>query len=327
MRLRRLAAVMVAAGVIVVGGASPASADPAGPTDYQSEVIAVVPPAPGVAVETIGGDAFLRLVVEPGLLVEVVGYRGEPYLRFLPSGTVERNENSPSTYLNEDRYGETELPPNATPEAVPDWRKVADGGAYAWHDHRTHWMNEDRPPGREPGDRILEGVVPLLVDGAEVDVAVASSWEPAPSRVPVVAGAAAGLLATVLFRRRVAAAIAVVAAAALGVGITASLSVPPETAPSPLLWVVPATALVLAAVAAFARPGERWPDYLALVAAAELVVWALVRWDWLWRAVLPTAAPFWLDRAATAAAGAAGLLAAAAAVHSLGSALRAPQGA
>jgi hypothetical protein len=324
--LRRLAVVMVAAGAALVLGAAPAWADAAGPTDYQSEVIAVDPPAPGVSLETIGGDSFLRLVAEPGLLVEVVGYRGEPYLRFLPSGVVERNENSPSTYLSEDRYGETDIPPTATPDAVPDWRRVATEGSYAWHDHRTHWMNQDRPPGRGPGDQILEGVVPLLVDGAEVDVTVASYWEPAPSVVPVVVGAGAGLLAAVLFRRRIAAAVAIVAAAALGVGITAYLSVPPETGPSPLLWAVPAAALLLAG-AALVRQGERWPRYLVLAAAASLVVWAVFRWEWLWRAVLPTAAPFWLDRAAVAAAGAAGLVAAAAVARSLAVSLRAPQGA
>jgi hypothetical protein len=44
-----------------------------------------------------------------GKPILVPGYDGEPYLRFT-ADAVYRNERSPATYLNEDRYGGVELP-------------------------------------------------------------------------------------------------------------------------------------------------------------------------------------------------------------------------
>ena len=45
-----------------------------------------------------------------GANVMVPGYEGEPYLRFLKSGRVEVNVNSPARYLNEERYGGVAIP-------------------------------------------------------------------------------------------------------------------------------------------------------------------------------------------------------------------------
>ena len=159
---------------------SPAFADPAGPTDYRSEIIAVEPPTPAIVVEIIGGDSFLQLEAEPGTEVLVVGYQGEPYLRFLPEGGVLENRNAPTTYTNESRYGGDEIPPNASASAEPDWQLLSDGHRWAWHDHRIHWMQRDRPLGASSGDQILEAVVPLVVDGTEVKVTVISTWQPMP---------------------------------------------------------------------------------------------------------------------------------------------------
>ena len=44
---------------------SPAAADPAGPTDYRSEIIEVDPPMAEIELTMIGGDAFIQLVAEP----------------------------------------------------------------------------------------------------------------------------------------------------------------------------------------------------------------------------------------------------------------------
>ena len=40
----------------------------------------------------------------------VEGYEGEPYVRIQPDGTVEINQDSPSFYLNQDRFGEAPVP-------------------------------------------------------------------------------------------------------------------------------------------------------------------------------------------------------------------------
>lgn len=292
-------------------GVPPALADPPGPTDYRTEVVSITPPTAEIEIRIIGGDSFIHLTAAPGARVEVIGYRGEPYLRFLPEGTVERNVVSPSTFLNEDRYGNVEPPPTASPDLEPVWEPVASNGSYAWHDHRSHWMNERPPPGAAAGDIILEAVVPLVVNGVEVDVAVVSTLLPAPSIWPAAGGLLAGIAAGTIALLRdgrwaplVTGLLAILAAAG---GVIAYLSVPSETGPSPVLWLVPTLALLAAGAARF---GPSMHRSTALVAGTVLlVVWAIVHREWIWRAILPTGAPFWYYRAVTAAAFSGGLLA------------------
>ncbi len=294
-----LAAALAALWILASPGV--AVADPPGPTDYLSEVTEIDPDLPGIAVEIIGGDSFVLLTVEPGIAVDVVGYSGEPYLRFLTDGTVEENRLAPSKYLNEDRYAAGVIPDEADADADPEWVVVATDGSYAWHDHRTHWMNPMPPPGRGPRDQVAEGVVPLFVDGVEVDVTVASFWQEPPSPLPTTAGLVVGLLAAALVlrerRMEVVTTIGIGAAAAF-VGGVAYLSVPPETSPPWSLWVFPFTAVVLAALAqgAGSRLTVTMRRTLLLIAALELVAWGIAHWGWLWAAVLPTSLPFWLDR-------------------------------
>ena len=105
--IARLLAVVAA---LLVAGASPAMADPAGPSDFRSEVTGIVPAADGVEAEVRGGDAFLEVRVDEGHEVLVEGYSGEPYLRFSADGTVERNRRSPATYVNDSRKGKGDGP-------------------------------------------------------------------------------------------------------------------------------------------------------------------------------------------------------------------------
>ncbi len=300
---RRWLAAVAAIGLVVLGGASPAAADPPGPTDYRSVVTSVEPSAPGVDVDIIGGDSFVQLTQTGDDPVVVVGYGGEPYLRFQPDGTVEENQVSPTHFLNRDRYGDITVPPEADADAEPEWEEVASSGTYAWHDHRTHWMNHARPPGRQPGDQILEAVVPLRVGDRDVDVTVASYWVPSPSPVPAVLGGLVGLAGAVwlLLRRRDLATVGVAAlvggVAALALGLWATLSVPAETGPSLLLWALPAIGLLAAAAALAARrlqPPVR--AGLVAVAAIELVWWSWSRHEGVVRAIIPTDAPLPLDR-------------------------------
>lgn len=312
--MRRALSVALGSFMIIFASAVPALADPPGPTDYQSSVVAIVPATPGVEATMIGGDAFLQVTVAPGIHAVVLGYRGEPYVQFLPDGTVERNLVSPSTYLNEDRYAATEIPPEASHEATPQWEVVATTGSWAWHDHRTHWMNAARPPGRVPGDQILELDVPIVVDGTDVRITVTSVWLDAPSPLAGIIGAVVGLgfvigLALWLGRPRGATtAVAVVAVIALGLGWWQVNSVPNETGPSALLYVLPAAALVLSAAGLLFSRSRL--TTLGFVAAVPLAMWGYLKWEGVVRAIVPTNAPWALDRAMTSAAIVVGVVAA-----------------
>ncbi len=305
----RFAGVLLASlAAMVLLAADPAAADPPGPTDYQTAVVSIEPPAQ-IEVGVIGGDSFLELTVMAPVDVVVLGYEAEPYLRFDADGTVYENLRSPTRYLNEDRYGAREIPADASADAEPEWQRVDGDAHYAWHDHRAHWMNPSRPVGRSPGDQILEAVVPIEVDGVPVAVTVQSTWLPAPSIWPAVLGGlvgaalvAAGLL---LARGRfVGVPLVLTAAAALAMGWLAYSSVPSEAGASILLWALPATGLAVAVAGAVAL--ARGPSFMGagLVAAGglELVLWAWTRWDALLRAIVPTDAPEALDRAVITAA-------------------------
>ncbi len=312
-------------GTVWIGASSPmALADPPGPTDFMSEVVEIEPALEGFEIEIVGGDSFVLLTVDEGVTVEVVGYQGEPYLRFRSDGTVEENAASPSKYLNEDRYAAGVLPAAADAAGVPDWHVVDRDGSFAWHDHRTHWMNPLDPPGLGPGDQIDEGVVPLLVEGTKIDVTVVSIWQPAPSVAPLLIGLLVGgvLGMIALLRKSLLTQITLsLATGASFVGVLAYRSVPSETQPSWSLLLFPMASLLIAAMVVFPGPLRVWAAAirrqqtpLILLASLELVVWAFLRRDWLWRAILPTNAPFWLDRSVTAAVLVGGLGIAAAAL-------------
>lgn len=325
---------------VLLGFAGPAAADPVGPTDYRSEIVEISPQAEGIDVGIVGGDSFVELRAEPGVEVVVVGYRGEPYLRFETDGTVRQNERSPSRWLNDDRFGESEVPAGADAEAEPEWIEVADDGFYAWHDHRAHWMNPQRPLGAQPGDVILEAVIPVVVDGDEVTIQVRSTLLPGPSPLAMIAGGLAGLglgLGALVLTSRaigrdgdggrsgsrrsrilpiglVVAAWAVVAAVLGAWGIR---GFPPEAAPGPALWALPAVAALVVVVALVIE----WRAILAAplralvgpalvaVAGVELLLWAWLRRSALVRALIPGDAPSWLERGVIAGAGTLGLAA------------------
>jgi len=292
---------------------SAAHADPAEPTDYRSEVVAIMPETPTIAVEVVGGDSFLRLRAQPGTEVVVLGYQNEPFLRVRADGVVEHNARSPSTYLSLDRMGGAAVPAHADATLPPLWHAIGSGGTYAWHDHRAHWMSPDPPPDARRGDRIQTGAVPLVVDGVPVTVSVATDWLPAPSPVPLYVGAglaAAGIVLALAWRGRVAWPVVAVAAVAAGVGAWQYVSLPPETGPLLVWWLLPAVAAV-SALAAVALGRRLLAGALLILAGLELAAWVYVRRQGAFRALTPTDAPLWLDRgvlAATAVVAVAGLL-------------------
>lgn len=301
-----------------------AAADAAGPTDYLTRIVGVDPAAPQVHARIVGGDSFLLLRVDAGTEVEVLGYRSEPYIRFLADGTVQENRASASFFVSRSRLG-SELPSDFDASAEPDWHDVGTSGEYAWHDHRTHWMGDGRPPGKRPGDVILRQDIELVVDGAPVTLTVESVWMPAPSGVPAwlgrIVGVPVGLLAGFGGRIRWRAAPALVLALlATAVGAWQYRSLPAQTGPR-VVWVllpaVAAASLAAVCVLHWRRRAVLTAHALMLLGGVNLVLWGWMRRDGLSKAILPTHAPGWLDRAATAAAATSGVLLAAAGLVAL----------
>ena len=300
------AAVVASVVLVALARAQPAAADPPVPTEYRSTVHAIEPAAHGVRAEVVGGDAFLELKVDRGTEVVVTGYQGEPYLRFGPDGTVQRNRRSPATYVNNSRTAAVEVPGSADPEADPDWETVAGGGAYSWHDHRIHWMGSDRPAGAEPGEWTRSWTVDIVVDGTPTRIngtlALVSGVNPLPWVVLALAAAAAVAIAG---RRRpltVAPVAALVAAVlASGVGWAQRADAPAGSGVSPLVVAVPLAGLVAAALALTAgrRLGRRAVVALTLAAAAAVAGWGVLRLEVLSKPVLPTVLDPWVDRAGT----------------------------
>ena len=302
----RLAGGALSALAALAIGARPAAADPPRPTDYRSTITAVDPEADGIDVRIVGGDAFLELDVAEGHEVVVEGYGEEPYLRFLDDGTVERNRLSEATYLNEDRQGAVTIPAEADNTAPPDWEVVADGGSYAWHDHRIHCMGGSTPPGAEPGEVVQSWTVDMTVDGTPVVVAGELVMAEDVSPLPWIALGLAGVALVVVLGRRAPAATAAVAmvGAALGALIAGwgEYAVAPEGAgANPLLVAIPLMGLVAAVAGVVLRRRSAGPT-LTLAAAAAVIGWGLLRAEVLWTPVLPTDLPAALDRALTALA-------------------------
>ena len=190
--------------------AGPASAHVGGGaagSDYDAEVTSVTPELPGVRVRILQFGDELELVNRGDTEVVVPGYDDEPYLRIGPDG-VWRNERSPATWINLDRYGRVSLPEDADSDAQPEWVQVSSEPHYVWHDHRTHWMSPDLLPPAVAADptvahTVFEWSVPLRQGDTEATVAGELTWTPPPSPwliwpvyvALVLLAAAAGLLA------------------------------------------------------------------------------------------------------------------------------------
>ncbi len=310
---RVLRALLLACAAVVLT-AGPAAADAAGPTDFRSEVTGLVPESDVVQAEIRGGDSFLELRVDEGHTVIVYGYTdgadgdglgNDPYLRFNPDGTVERNRMSTATYLNEDRQGDVEVPPETNdPTLEPEWEQVADGGVYAWHDHRVHWMLDDPPQDTDRGEAVGGEFdpwrVPISIDGEAVEIQGTLTYEEPVSLLPLIAVGLLVAAGLAWFGRThpvlvATSALTLASALAVVVGRAELDASPAGQSASPLLWVLPAIALATAVAGLFLyrRPAG---VLLALVSVATLVGWALLRLGVLLKPVLPTELPAGLDR-------------------------------
>ncbi|MGA1345548.1 MAG: hypothetical protein ACO35E_06205 [Ilumatobacteraceae bacterium] len=323
-----MAVAAVAATVVLPAGV--ASADPAGPTDYEARVVGVAPTDPaaavpsGVGLTVEGHDSFLWLRLLPGMTAEVPGYDGEPYLRIDADGSVHRNRLSWSTWYNEDRFGDVERPDFVDPAASPDWELIDDDSSVAWHDHRIHLMDPVPPIGAEPGDVVLTSVVPVTVDGVDLEVRVETTLVAGPSARPMLGGLMIGVAvvaAFVVFGGRRIGAVTVMASTAglvaLVVGGVQYLSQPIDTGPDRLWVAVPLAGLLAGLIGVVLERSGRWfwATGSAVVTGAMVGWWFLGRWSVFTSALIPTALPGSVDRLSTAAVG---VVAAAVVIGSIG---------
>ena len=309
-RMARVLRTLALAFAVILITAAPAAADSAGPSDFRSEVTGIVPDVDGVTAEIRGGDSFLEVTVDEGHTVIIQGYQGEPYLRFQPDGTVERNRLSTATYLNNSRKGKTAIPASVTaagPDAEPQWETIGDGGTYAWHDHRVHWM-DDSSPSVARGETVPGAYdpwkVPIVVDGAPAEVQGILVYENSVSALPymglaVIVAGLLGFYGRKAGLRLAAALLAVVSLAAIWVGQADYASTPGGG--NPLHWAL-ATVAFVTAVGAVILAKRRVGVVLALASVASLSGWALFRIQVLFKPVLPTDLPFPVDRTTVAIA-------------------------
>ena len=213
----RSATAALLAALVAVLSAAPALAHGAGGADvsnYRSTVTGLAdgtaedgtpgPPAPAVAGlewRVVANDALLEVRNTTERTLVVQGYEGEPYLRIDRDGVFE-NRRSPAVYLNTDRFGDVEVPVSADPGAAPEWVRVGDGPAHAWHDHRIHWMAATLPPQVkvDPGAEhtLFAWAVPFRLGDEDLAVAGELHWVPGPPAWPWLLGMGLLLLAPVV---------------------------------------------------------------------------------------------------------------------------------
>ena len=152
---------------------------------YRSKVVAVKPAIPGVRLRVLFGDDQISLNNGSGKTIVIEGYNGEPYLRFSRDG-IYVNNNSPSVYLNLDRYAKTKPPKSANPNARPKWEKLISGHIWAWHDHRAHWMSTIPPPQISAAPRkphhIWNWKVPATANGKRFFIDGSLDYVPPPKK-------------------------------------------------------------------------------------------------------------------------------------------------
>lgn len=166
--------------LILVAVPASASAHQGNP-NFRSEITSVQPASlgEGLQISVVNFDDNVRLVNHSGKTVLIKGYDGEAYARLLAGGTVEVNRNSPSYYLNDDRYGEVNVPARANAKATPDWKRVADDDEFSWHDHRSHYMSPTTPPqvkDESKETKIFDYTIPIQVGGRPAKIDGTLTW-------------------------------------------------------------------------------------------------------------------------------------------------------
>jgi hypothetical protein len=163
---------------------APAAFGHGGNPDYRSVIDSVAPQVPGVEFRVLNYDADLQLVDRGARRVTIYGYEDEPYARILEDGTVQVNERSPATYLNDSRFATAQVPAVADPEAPARWKTVDESGTFIWHDHRMHYMSTATPPQvTDTGHKtkVFDYEIPIRVDARKGALQGTLYWVGSPS--------------------------------------------------------------------------------------------------------------------------------------------------
>jgi hypothetical protein len=225
--MSRLRTVVAALGVLLLGlpavvqaqsSAPPSAKESGNPINdqgsnfnYRSTITGIAPHAPGLNLEVLQFADRLLVENHTGKTVTIYGYEGEPYARVLADGVVEENTHSPAYYLNENFYGDVNVPSFAKSTATPHWILVDRTGQFEWHDHRIHWMSPVTPPqvkDKSKRTKIFDWKVPIRVGAQPGVVDGQLFWVPEEgTKTPVAAIVALvvvvlGAIALVLFVRR-----------------------------------------------------------------------------------------------------------------------------
>jgi len=205
--MRRLALLFVVPALLLPVDAAQSHGRHGVAKGYISTVAGVLPNVLGVSVAVLGGDDRLRLSNYSGKSIVILGYQGEPYLRFADAAVYE-NARSPAVQLNRFRFPRGLQVSSPDAHAPPRWRRVARGNSFEWHDHRIHWTS-NRPPAvvrREPDKvhRIFYWRVPGRAAGRRFAITGFLGYVPPPGSagsgsgwVVPVAGAGLGAAAVV----------------------------------------------------------------------------------------------------------------------------------
>jgi hypothetical protein len=165
-------------------------------------VLSVTPDISGLSARVIDGDDELELTNTGGREIVIEGYEGEPYLRFTREAVFE-NQRSPAAYLNDDRYAAVEVPDSADPKASPEWKSVAAGVQYGWHDHRVHWMSPVPPEkvsaAKDVEHHIFDWSVPGTVDGERLAIDGSLDYVPPSGGISPLVVVAVGAASLALF--------------------------------------------------------------------------------------------------------------------------------
>ena len=173
---------------------------------YRSAITAIEPSTPGLVLTVTKAGESLTLTNHSGKTVVVIGYAGEDYLRITQTG-VDENIASLSSSLNGSLIIEGLPQKQGQPnQQRPKWRHVSDQPAFTWHDHRIHWMAQQRPAvvAADPhhAHKVFDWKIPLTVNGAPVTVNGELVWKGIPGLstfviVLIALGVAAGIAMTV----------------------------------------------------------------------------------------------------------------------------------